>query len=67
MLTADTSTAKSPVAPWDQERSGGGHRLVDDHNRGKIDEVRFQLGNEYEEIFDCQGFRLSCDMDEDLS
>jgi hypothetical protein len=67
MPTGDTSTAKSPVALWDQERSGGGYRLADDHNRGKINDVRFQLGDEYEEIFDCQGFRISCDMDEGLS
>jgi hypothetical protein len=65
--TGDPSTAKSPVALWDQERSGRGHRLADDHNRGKIDDVRFQLGDEYEEIFDCRGFRISCDMDEGLS
>jgi hypothetical protein len=67
MPTGDTSTAKSPVALWDQERSGGDHRLADDHNRGKIDDVRFRLGDEYEEIFDCRGFRLICDTDEGLS
>jgi hypothetical protein len=33
---------------------------------GKVDDVRSQLGDEYEEIFDSGGFRLGCDTSEGL-
>ena len=40
---------------------GSAHSLAEDHNRGKFDDVRSQLGDEYEEIFDSGSFHLSCD------
>ena len=67
MPTRDTPTSRSLVALWNQERSGGSHSLAEDCNRDKVDDARFQLGDEYEEIFDCRGFRLSCDTDQGLS
>ena len=54
-------TARSLVALWDQDRLGSAHSLAEDHNRGKFDDVRSQLGDEYGEIFDSGGFHLSFD------
>jgi hypothetical protein len=42
---------------------GSGHSLAEDANRGKVDDVRSPLGDEYGEIFDSGGFRLSRDTD----
>jgi len=33
---------------------------------GKVDDVRFQLGDEYEKFFDSGGFRLILDTDKEL-
>jgi hypothetical protein len=48
MPTGDTPKIRSLVALWDQERSGGDHSLADDSIRGKVNDVRSQLGDEYE-------------------
>jgi hypothetical protein len=64
--TGDTPTARSLVALWDQAHSGGDHSPADDSNRGKVDDVRSQRGDEYEELFDSGGFRSIFDTDKGL-
>jgi hypothetical protein len=64
--TGDTPTARSLVALWDQAHSGGGHSILQHCYRGKVDDVRSQLGDEYEEFFDSGGFRSIFDTDKRL-